>query len=300
MDIRIGIIGGTGIGERIAEHFNPSDARSAVVDTPFGSPSADVMLATIETEGAGPLQVAVLPRHGEGHRLPPHSVPYRANIYAMKAMGVTHLLATGACGSLREEITPGSLVIPDQIIDRTMHRPRTFFDDLAVHVEFAEPFCPVLRRAVVHAARSVEGVEMHDHATMMVMEGPAFSTRAESEMHRALGADLIGMTTMPEARLAREAEIAYALIGLPTDYDCWRPKGENDHGTLLEEIRANLSKAGDAAFRLIKRVLADAHTLGEHDSPAHRALDNAIWTKRDAIPDEVRQQAGVLLQRVLA
>ncbi|GAB4545580.1 MAG: S-methyl-5'-thioadenosine phosphorylase [Phycisphaerales bacterium] len=298
MSTRIGIIGGTGIGERIRDEFHPEDARTAVVDTPFGKPSADVMLATIDT-GTGPVQVAVLPRHGEGHRLPPHRVPYRANIYAMKSLGVTHLLATSACGSLREHIHPGSLAIPDQVIDRTMHRARTFFDDLAVHVEFAEPFCPLLRQAVLHAGRTLEGVEVHDHATMMVMEGPAFSTRAESEMHRTLGADLIAMTAMPEARLAREAEIAYALIALPTDYDCWRPKRAQDDASLLTEIRQHLVEAGDAAFALIRAVLRDAHTIAEHPSPAHRALDHAIWTARDVIDADTRKELGVLLDRAL-
>ncbi len=297
MNAKIGIIGGTGIGERIREELNPKDARTAVVDTPWGKPSADVMLATIDT-GEGAFDVAVLPRHGEGHRLPPHEVPYRANVFAMKSLGVTHLLATGACGSLREDIHPGTLVIPDQVIDRTMHRARTFFDDLAVHVEFAEPFCPLLREAVVNAGRGLDGVEVHEHATMMVMEGPAFSTRAESEMHRSLGADLIGMTTMPEARLAREAEIAYALIALPTDYDCWRPKQGGSADSLLAEIRSNLVKAGDAAFALIRRVLEDVHTITEHPSPAHTALDNAVWTARDMITDEVRRDMGVLLNRI--
>ena len=297
MSVKIGIIGGTGIGERIEEEFKPSDARQAVVDTPFGKPSADIMLATIDA-GSSTLQIAVLPRHGEGHRLPPHKVPYRANVYAMKSLGITHLIATGACGSLRENVHPGSLVIPDQVIDRTMHRPRTFFDDLAVHVEFAEPFCPLLRQSLLHAARHLDTTEVHDHGTMMVMEGPAFSTRAESEMHRSLGADLIGMTTMPEARLAREAEIAYALIALPTDYDCWRPKSETDEASLLAEIRQNLVKAGDAAFSLIRSVLNDVDAIATHESPAHHALDHAIWTARDLITEDVRKKMGVLLSRV--
>lgn len=299
MNVKIGIIGGTGIGERIEEEFKPSDARRAVVDTPFGKPSADIMLATIDA-GQSEFQIAVLPRHGEGHRLPPHKVPYRANVFAMKSLGITHLIATGACGSLREHIKPGSLVIPDQVIDRTTHRARTFFDDLAVHVEFGEPFCPLLRQAMLHTARSLDGVETHDHGTMMVMEGPAFSTRAESEMHRSLGADLIGMTTMPEARLAREAEIAYALIALPTDFDCWRPKMEADEESLLAEIRQNLIRAGDAAFSLIRAVLQDVDAIASHEAPAHRALDNAIWTARDLITDDVRQKMGVLLSRVYA
>ena len=298
MNIKIGIIGGTGIGERIRDEFNADDARTAVVDTPFGKPSADAMLATIDT-GNGPIQVSVIPRHGEGHRLPPHEVPYRANVYAMKSLGVTHIIATGACGSLREDIHPGSLVIPDQVIDRTMHRPRTFFDDLAVHVEFADPFCPALRKAVLDAGSGLEGVDIHQDGTMMVMEGPAFSTRAESEMHRSLGADLIGMTTMPEARLAREAEIAYALIALPTDYDCWRPREVTDAESLLNEIRGNLTKAGDAAFALIRRVLDRAHTLSDETSLAHTALDHAVWTNRGMITPDIKNKLGVLLGRVV-
>ncbi len=298
--MKIGIIGGTGIAERIESEFEPTDARTAVVDTPFGSPSADVMLATIEKGLDAPVQVAVLPRHGEGHAIPPHMVPYRANVYAMKAVGVTHLIATGACGSLREEIHPGSLVIPDQVIDRTAHRTRTFFDDIAVHAEFADPFCPAMRRLLLDAAADAEGVVVHEGGTMVVMEGPAFSTRAESHMHRQLGGDLIGMTTMPEARLAREAELAYALVALPTDYDCWRERSETgDAESLLAEIRGNLASAGDVAFALIRGVLRRATAAGEIPSDAHRALEHAVWTARDVITEEHRQRYGVLLSRVL-
>ena len=299
MSVKIGIIGGTGIGERITREFQPEDARTAVIDTPFGKPSADATLATITSQAGEDFQLVVLPRHGEGHARPPHKVPYRANIYALKSLGVTHIIATGACGSLREHISPGSLVIPDQLVDRTVHRDRTFFDDVAVHVELAEPFCPLLRQSMVHAARGLDGIEYHDHATMLVIDGPSFSTRAESERHRQGGADLVGMTTMPEARLAREAEIAYALIALPTDYDCWRPRGGSDQETLLQEIRSNLERSGDAAFALIRAMLADVHALAEHPSPAHTALEHAVWTTPDLISEDTRRKYGILLNRVL-
>src|SRR4051794_17169081 len=225
-DLRIGLIGGTGLGEALgAEHGGGT--RHENVQTPFGLPSDTIL----ETEWAG-VQTLILSRHGPGHLLNPSQVPHRANIYALKRLGCTHILASGAVGSLRDEFRPRDLVIPDQVIDKTFRRPGTFFERAAVHVEFAEPFCPVLRRILGQAGKAQpEGGpaaarhhEVHDGGCYVCMEGPAFSSRAESLMHRLWGGDLIGMTAMPEAKLAKEAELPYALVCLVTDYDSWKSK----------------------------------------------------------------------------
>jgi 5'-methylthioadenosine phosphorylase len=222
--MRIGIIGGTGLGAALSDAMGAAQFEAVTPDTPFGAPSGPVMIGDL-----GDVPVALLARHGDGHLLNPHHVPYRANIFALKTLGVTHVLASAAVGSLREEIEPGDLVICDQLIDKTEGRPRTFYERAAVHVEFAEPFCPVVRRWLRDAARSFDG-SVHKAGTYVCMEGPSFSTVAESHMHRAWGGDLIGMTCCPEARLAREAEIAYGLVALVTDYDCWRPRAEHGAG----------------------------------------------------------------------
>ena len=192
----IGIIGGTGLGESLGAL---GAGQSHTIDTPFGMPSGPVI--TTQIAGA---PVALLSRHGEGHLLSPSSVPFRANIYALKSLGVTHILASAACGSLRETLAPRDLVLPDQVIDKTFCRPNSFFDGIAAHVEMAIPFCPTLRHVLSDVGTGLP-VKLHSRATYVCMEGPQFSTRAESEMHRAWGGDLIGMTLMPEAKLAREA-----------------------------------------------------------------------------------------------
>ena len=282
--LKIGIIGGSGLGEALGAEAGA--ARD--IDTPFGAPSSTILLTRWED-----VDIAILQRHGPGHRHNPAEVPYRANIYALKSLGVTHIVASGATGSLREPIRPGDLVIPDQVIDRTWRRPGTFYDRAAVHVEMAEPFCPVMRRWLLDAARKLDDVRVHDGGTYVCMEGPAFSTRAESHMHRAWGGDLIGMTCMPEAKLAREAEIAYALVALPTDYDCWRPHAGPAHGQdLLAEILGNLNTATNRSVRLIRSALADTGALQREPSPAHQALKLAIWSDKGHIaPDEVERLA---------
>ncbi len=279
--IKIGIIGGSGVDVALA-----GEGGSEVFPgTPFGKPSGPIT----ETTWQG-VPIYLLKRHGVGHVYPPHKVPFQANICAMKQLGVTHIVATGATGSLREEIHPGDLVIVDQLIDKTYKRANTFFDGAAVHVEMAEPFCPVTRNWLLHAANQLsDSLERKVHAagTYVVMEGPAFSTRAESEMHRAWGGDLIGMTAMPEAKLAKEAEIAYALIGLPTDYDCWRPHDTYEsHDDLLSQIIANLKGASDAGIALVKQALSDISMLEEQASPSHDALKLAIWTEKSRIDQE--------------
>jgi len=252
-----------------------------------------------------------------GHLLNPSRVPYRANIFALKSLGCTHILASGAVGSLREEFKPTELVIPDQVIDKTFRREGTFFENAAVHVEFAEPFDPVLRRMVLDAAKQpgVVGsgsevgnaesdlrppthdlqLTVHDRGCYVAMEGPAFSTRAESLMHRLWGGDLIGMTAMPEAKLAREAEMGYALIALVTDYDCWRQppatkatEHKADPFTLLKEIIGNLKTASDNALRLMRRTVALMSQRRNElaASPALRALELGIWSDKARIPPQ--------------
>ncbi len=290
--VKIGIIGGSGLGDAIC-----SDRTGKPVDvgTPFGSPSGVI----IEADWGG-VTIALLNRHGPGHLINPSMVNYRANIYALKAIGCTHIIASGAVGSLREEIEPMHLVIPDQVIDKTYRRTPTFFDDgLVAHVEFASPFCPVLRKHLLGCADSV-AAPVHDGGTYVCMEGPAFSTRAESEMHRGWGGDLIGMTVMPEARLAREAEIAYALVALPSDYDCWRPHPtELDKHELLKEIIGNLTEATQNAVELIKTAVARFGEIADTPSPAHSALEQAIWSNREMIPPTAKKKLGVLVEKYL-
>lgn len=378
-EIKIGLIGGSGLGEAMGGTV--AGVRHDVA-TPFGSPSD----AIIETQWHG-VPVFILARHGSGHTLAPSQVPYRANVFALKQLGVTHVIASGAVGSLREEFRPRDLVIPDQVIDRTHQRACSFFENAAVHVEFSEPFCPVLRRILLEAGRledsevgaqgsevggqgsGVEGpsseaevqgsevslqssavagqepaasspnparptsnaepstlnpepgtpnpLRVHGRGCYVCMEGPAFSTRAESLMHRLWGGDLIGMTAMPEAKLAREAEMSYALVALVTDYDCWRRppavqaavgarvEGAGGAGgalgvapqaphVLLEEIIANLQAASDNGVRLIRRAVQ--HMAGQREemmaAPAQAALKLAIWSDKSQIPrDEVERLA---------
>jgi len=285
----LGIIGGTGMAEALGSLGAGEHHR---VDTPFGPPSSPISVVQL---GGAP--VALLPRHGEGHLYPPGKVPYRANIFALKAVGVTHVLATASVGSLREEVRPGELVVPDQIIDRTFRRDPTFFDDLAVHVEFAQPFCPSLREVLLGARSEAK---VHDGGTYVCMEGPQFSTRAESDLHRAWGAHLIGMTLMPEAKLAREAELCYAAVNLVTDYDCWRPHPtELGAQELLGEIVGNLRTTTAAALVLLRAALPAVQSLAASGCPCQASLERAIFTSGTQIHEETRKELDLLLRRAL-
>lgn len=287
--IKIGLIGGTGLGEALgAEDGGPRHH----IQTPFGPPSD----AVIETAWAG-LPVFVLSRHGPGHLLNPSRVPYRANIFALKQLGVTHILASGAVGSLRDEFKPRDLVIPDQIIDKTTRREGTFYDRAAVHVEFAEPFCPVLRRILLEAAEG-QPMTVHNGGAYICMEGPAFSTRAESLMHRLWGGDLVGMTAMPEAKLAREAEISYVLVNLVTDYDSWKANAHGDKPVdphmLLNEIIGHLKAATANAVTLLRKAVQMMALRQEELTacPAQHALKLAIWSDKQRIAaDEISRLA---------
>ncbi len=286
----VGVIGGTGLGEALG---GLSGGEVRRVSTPFGDPSGPITLGEV----AG-VPVALLARHGEGHRFNPSQVPYRANIHALKSLGVTHILASGAVGSLREEVAPRTLVIPDQIIDRTFRRAGTFYEDLAVHVELASPFCPTLRNLLVKAGTGLP-TRIHQGGTYVCMEGPQFSTRAESELHRAWGASLIGMTAMPEAKLAREAEICYALVALPTDYDCWKPHPASlDQAKLLEEILSNVKVATQNAVELVRRAIP---LVAQIDRPCacQSALALAVWTEKAKIPPATREKLKALLGKYL-
>ncbi len=301
-EIKIGLIGGSGLGEAL--HGGGEGTRHEV-QTPFGRPSD----AILETAWGG-MPVFLLPRHGPGHLLGPSEVPFRANIFAMKKLGVTHIIASGAVGSLREEFRPRDLVVPDQVIDKTSRRVGTFFDKAAVHVEFAEPFCSLLRRVLIEEGQAIAGsnagagaYRVHDRGCYVCMEGPAFSTRAESLMHRLWGGDLIGMTAMPEAKLAREAEISYALVALVTDYDCWRKppaKSANapaaDPAELLKEIIGNLRAASDNGMalmrRAVERIAADPRLVS--GAGAASALKLAIWSDKTRIPPEEVERLGPL------
>jgi 5'-methylthioadenosine phosphorylase len=287
----IGVIGGTGLGQALGA-LGSGEVRD--IETPFGRTSGPITLADVDGQ-----RVALLSRHGDGHLRNPSTVPYRANIWALKALGVTHILASGAVGSLREEVAPRHLVIPDQVIDRTHRRAGTFFDELAVHVEMAAPFCPSLRNVLVKAGTGFP-VRIHQGGTYVCMEGPQFSTRAESELHRSWGAALIGMTVMPEAKLAREAEICYALVALPTDYDCWKPHPASlEQAKVIEEILGNVSAATQNAIELVRRAIPKIVELGEKPCACQSALALAIWSDRARIPTDVRDRLGPLLAKYL-
>jgi len=287
----IGIIGGTGLGEALGAL---GAGQKHTIDTPFGMPSGPI--ATTQVAG---VEVALLSRHGDGHLVNPSSVPFRANIFALKTLGVTHILASAAAGSLRETIAPRDLVLPDQAVDKTFCRPNSFFDGMAVHVEMAEPFCPTLRSVLAKVGAGLP-VKLHLKGTYVCMEGPQFSTRAESELHRAWGADLIGMTLMPEAKLAREAEICYAAVALATDYDCWRKRpGVEDKVHLLEEILANVKVATQNALGLIGRAIPQVAALAAAPCACQSALELAIWSDRQLIPADVRQRLAPITGKYL-
>ena len=265
----IGIIGGSGLYALDALE----DPQWITIDTPWGAPSDEILFGRI-----GEVRVRFLPRHGRGHRLPPSHVNARANIDALKRAGCTDLLAISAVGSLREELPPGRFVVADQFIDRTRERPGSFFGPgLVAHVSLADPVCPRLSAMAADAVEAVGGAVTRG-ATYLAMEGPQFSTRAESHLFRTWGADLIGMTAMPEARLAREAELPYALVGMVTDYDCWRV---SDAAVEVSEIIAQMNANGDLA-RAAVEAFVKALPPERAPSPIDTVLDRAIVTAPEA------------------
>ncbi|MHC4397286.1 MAG: S-methyl-5'-thioadenosine phosphorylase [Planctomycetota bacterium] len=286
----IGIIGGTGLGDALAGQI--SGAKFHDIETPFGSPSTTIMVGSL-----GKNKIAFLNRHGEGHKLSPSQVPFAANIFALKKLGVHTLIASGAVGSLREEIAPGDLVVVDQFIDKTFRRTSSFFNGFAaVHCEMAQPVCARLGRKIFDAAQSI-GIKTHPKGTYVCMEGPQFSTRAESLMHRLWGGDLIGMTAMPEAKLAKEAQMCYAMIALASDYDCWRPhESQKDKQTLLKEIIANLQTATDNCLQLVKAVLQSDGELSCRHCQCRKSLDLAVWTNPQQLSEVQKEDLKVLFE----
>ena len=280
--VPIGVIGGSGLYEMDGLEI----VETCEVDTPFGKPSAPITIAEIDGR-----QVAFLPRHGLHHEYVASTVPYRANIWALKELGVFWLVTVSAVGSLKKEVVPGEhFVIPDQIIDKTYRRPNTLYEDVAVHVGLSYPFHPMLRDILVESCEA-EDIHTHDGGTYVCMEGPAFSTKAESELHRQWGASLIGMTAMPEARLAREAEICYATIALPTDYDVWYESDHVDVGEVMTNMKRNVSNVRRVLRRVIPRIPLDK----EADCDASTALQHAIVTHPEAISESSLEQFRLTL-----
>jgi 5'-methylthioadenosine phosphorylase len=286
MTQRIGIIGGSGLYEM----DGLTEVREVVVETPFGAPSDALIVGRLL--GA---EVVFLPRHGRGHVLLPSEVPYRANIWAMKSLGVDWILSISAVGSLRAPIVPGHLVVVDQFIDRTRGRASTFFGGgCAAHVPFGDPVCGTLRSMLLEAAQASPAT-VHDGGTYVCMEGPAFSTRAESELYRSWGADVVGMTNIPECKLAREAEISYATLALSTDYDCWHT-GHDDVTVeqVVAVVRKNVAVAQQVIRELVPRVAAFE---GPH--PLEGLLKYAVMTSPDRIPAETRERLDLLIGKYL-
>jgi len=283
--VQIGIIGGSGLYD-MAE---VTDRTEVALETPFGDPSGPYVLGTLRGK-----RVAFLARHGAGHRLLPSELNFRANIFGMKMLGVEYILSASAVGSLKQEYKPLDIVIPDQFIDRTKGRVSTFFGrGLAAHVGFAHPFCRILSRVVSDSGQGTDAV-VHTGGTYVCMEGPQFSTLAESQLYRSWGADIIGMTNLQEAKLAREAEICYTTIALVTDYDCWHP----DHDSVtVDMIIANLMHNARTAQRIIASAV-DALPFGRSCECAS-ALKYALITRPDAIPPQIRQDLAPLVSKYL-
>jgi 5'-methylthioadenosine phosphorylase len=283
--MKLGIIGGSGLYN--LPGLDITDRR--IVSTPFGSPSD-----TITTGMLGKHELCFLPRHGSGHRLNPGELPYRANIYALKSLGVTHLLSVNAVGSLSESLPPLSLVLPDQIIDRTIGRDRSFFDrGIVAHVGIADPFCATFSATIAQAAQRA-GHPVHAGGTYICIEGPQFSTKAESRLYRSWGASIIGMTAMPEARLAREAELCYASLSMVTDFDVWH---EEEEPVTVEVVQDRL-RANSAAARAIVQALGDADDARDSCS-CGTALAGAIITDPAQITIEQRLRLDAIAGRYL-
>lgn len=286
---KIGIIGGSGLYQMEALQ----DVQEVTLDTPFGSPSDALIVGTL-----GGTAVAFLARHGRGHHLLPSELPFRANIHAMKQLGVEYIISASAVGSLKAEAKPLDMVVPDQFIDRTKNRVATFFGEgIVAHIAFGDPVCPNLAGVLADAVASLElpDVTLHRGGTYVCMEGPAFSTKAESNLYRSWGATVIGMTNLTEAKLAREAEIAYATLALVTDYDCWHP----DHDSVtVEMIIGNLQRNAANAQQVIQGVV-ERLSANAPPSAAHSALKYAILTPLQNAPTATKEKLAVLLQKYL-
>jgi 5'-methylthioadenosine phosphorylase len=287
--VKVGIIGGSGLYKMEAL----TDIEEVQIETPFGAPSDALILGTLDGT-----RVAFLARHGRGHHLLPSELPFRANIYAMKSLGVDYLISASAVGSLQEDMKPLDMVLPDQFIDRTRGRISTFFGEgIVAHISFGTPVCQNLTDVLAEAIASLDlpDVTLHQGGTYVCMEGPAFSTKAESNLYRSWGAAVVGMTNLPEAKLAREAEIAYATLALVTDYDCWHP----DHDSVtVEMVIGNLMKNATNAQQVIRETVRRL-SQNPPTSEAHSALRFAILTQLDQAPPATRDKLELLLRKYL-
>ena len=283
--VTVGVIGGSGL----YDIEGLTSTRSIRVRTPFGAPSDAITVGLLEG-----VRVAFLSRHGRGHLLNPSAINYRANIFALKSLGVSHVISISAVGSMKESIQPGDVVVPDQFIDLTKRRASTFFENgIVAHVAFGEPVCAELGQSLLSSAKQV-GAKVHPSGTYLCMEGPQFSTKAESRLYRQWGVDVIGMTNMPEAKLAREAEIGYATVALVTDYDCWH---ETEEAVTVEAVLATLHHNVALAKQILRAVMP--FFADPRECACHRALDNAILTASKRIPAAVRKKLAVLIDRAL-
>jgi 5'-methylthioadenosine phosphorylase len=280
-EAKIGVVGGSGLYQM----EGLADVEEVRLETPFGAPSDKYVVGTLEGKS-----VAFLARHGIGHRILPSELNFRANVFGFKLLGVEHIISASAVGSLKEDIHPLNVVIPDQLIDRTRGRISTFFGNgIAAHVEFSHPFCPRLSKLLYEAALEV-GSRAHRGGTYVCIEGPQFSTLAESELYRSWGAHVIGMTNLQEAKLAREAEMSYATLALVTDYDCWHVS----HASVtVEQIITTLQKNAEAAHKIIARTVK-ALDLSVPSPQAH-SLKNAIITHPDHIPERVKRDLAAII-----
>lgn len=286
MHVKIGIIGGSGF----YQIEGLTDIKTIEIDTPFGKPSDDLILGNLDEQ-----PVVFLPRHGVGHPLLPSDINVRANIYALKSLGVEWLISVSAVGSLKPEIEPRHFVVPDQLYDHTKNRESTFFGDgIAAHISLAHPFCSHLSTLLYSAAAEV-GATVHNGGTYICMEGPAFSTQAESNVYRHLGFDIIGMTAAPEAKLAREAEICYAVLACSTDYDCWHPEHDNvTTEMILDNLRSNVEISKQIVKNLVSKIPDK-----QRNCYCANALQYAIATQPDKIPIAKRHQLKLLLDKYL-
>jgi 5'-methylthioadenosine phosphorylase len=281
----VGVIGGSGLYEM----EGLEEVQTISLATPFGNPSDSFVVGRLEG-----MKIAFLPRHGKGHRISPSSLNFRANIYAMKLLGVQWIIGVSAVGSMKESIHPGDMIIPDQFIDRTTARPNTFFSDGIVgHISFADPVCPVLSQILYQAGKEV-GATAHKNGTYLCIEGPQFSTRAESRLYRTWGVDIIGMTNIPEAKLAREAEICYATIAFATDYDCWHQEaGDVSIGEVLR-ILAQSTKIAKSAIRNAIKKLPE-----KRECICATALKHALITGKKYIPEKTKKDLEPIIGKYL-
>ena len=285
LKVKIAVIGGTGFDD--IEGL--TDILHINIDTPFGKPADTITIGKLDRIG-----IAFLPRHGRGHFISPTELPTRANIYALKSIGVEQIIAVCSCGSFKQELAPGNLVIPDQVIDRTRNRINTFFTEgIVAHIGFAEPFCKELSRILYQSAGEAKAT-VHSKGTYVCMEGPAFSTRAESKLYRSWGADIIGMTALPEAKLAREAEMCYAVIACVTDYDSWWDPGKPvDVATVIKTLNENIALSKHIIKLAVKKIPAQA------ECNCGCALNGAIVTAPEKIPAETKKKLGLIIGKYI-